>query len=408
MLAALSAARATHQMGEYARRDQMLDAARKDAGKDYRLQEATAAVTADMLLDQGQAQKALDVLAPLREDSPRHLHTMRLLLRAEKALDHHEQVFALARNLLRRHAIEKSEALQLIDHAGAARLRAGIADGSDNWRAVWKELKSEERVLPNIALAAASAFEESGEGAEAGRVLEAAIGDKFNPKLVSVYARCQADQVSRRLARAETWLQQRPADAGLLMALGLLCLNGQLWGQAERYLDRSLSRRDDPQCHALLGRLYDRLNRPEDAMRHWRLATEARVALPVLPTDAVLPPAETSADPAPYRDDSEGAYDLPSTAPRIIAVEPEPLPVPPAVDYVIEPEARELIERSKPVEEPLAAVPPRSSVDIEDYFDSAPIPAAAFEAPVTQVEEAGAKPPSDSDPGRYPHTEKKG
>ena len=406
VLAALSAARAAHQMGEYARRDQMLETAQASAGSDAQLQEAMAAVTADLLLEQGQAQKALDTLAPLQDGGARHVHTLRLLLRAEKALDHHDQVFSLTRSLLRRHAIDKAEAQQLIDQSGAARLRAGM--GGDSWRGVWKELKSDERVLPNIALAAAAALDEAGEGNEAARVLEAAIGDKFNPTLVSVYAHCQADQVPRRLARAETWLQQRPADAGLLMALGLLCLNGQLWGQAERYLQRSLSRRDDPQCHALLGRLYDRLDRPQDAMRHWRLATEARVALPVLAADTVLPPAETQADPDPYH--AQSTHDLPSVAPRTLPAEPEPLPVPPAVDYVIEPNAREHLERARPADEPPAAVPPRSAINVEDFFDSAPIPATAFEAPVTQAGEEGAK-PSDASPGHHPSNppiEKKG
>jgi HemY protein len=405
VLAALSAARAAHHMGEYARRDQMLETAKTNAGADAQLQEAMAAVTADLLLEQGQAQKALDTLAPLQDGGARHVHTLRLLLRAEKALDHHDRVFALTRSLLRRNAIDKTEAQHLIDQSGAARLRAGTGDGNDGWRGVWKELKSEERVLPNIALAAAAALDEAGEGNEAARVLEAAIGDKFNPTLVSVYAHCQADQVPRRLARAETWLQQRPADAGLLMALGLLCLNGQLWGQAERYLQRSLSRRDDPQCHALLGRLYDRLNRPQDAMRHWRLATEARVALPVLAADTVLPPAETHDDPDPYH--AESLHDLPSVAPRTLPAEPEPLPVPPAVDYVIEPGVRERMDRARPADEPPAAVPPRSAINVEDFFDSAPIPAAAFDAPATRDDEAGAK-PSDASPGHHPHTEKKG
>ncbi|MCH3719516.1 hypothetical protein LZB68_10585, partial [Campylobacter lari] len=89
--------------------------------------------------------------------------------------------------------------------------------------------------------------EAAGEANEAAKVLEAAIAVKFNPALVAAYARCDAEQVSRRLAKAETWLQQRPTDPDLLTALGMLCLNGQLWGQAERYLLRSLSRRGDAQ-----------------------------------------------------------------------------------------------------------------------------------------------------------------
>ncbi len=388
VLAALSAARATHGLGEFDRRDRLLAIAQEQAGTDAGLIEATATVSADMLLDQGRAERALAVLEPLADGGARHLHTMRLLLRAHTALHHDEQVFTLARGLVRRNALARSEADQLIDASGAARLRAAAAGGSDAWRAIWKDLKAEERLLPEIALAGAAAFEAAGEASEAARVLEAAVAVKFNPALVAAYARCEAEQVSRRLARAETWLQQRPTDPDLLTALGMLCLNGQLWGQAERYLLRSLSRRSDAQTHALLGSLYDRLDRPADAVRHWRLATAASMALPVLAADAALPAADTGSD--PYRVDAEGGYavglsDVDSDDTELGGDYPA---LPPAVaasasDYVLDPDARvnkEQRERAlAPEDAPLAG---GSTSDIDEYFDSAPIPAAAFDDPV--------------------------
>ncbi len=386
VLAALSAARAKHGLGEFDRRDQMLDSARAAAGDDAGLQEATATLAADMLLDQGQPARALEVLAPLQDGGVRHLHTMRLQLRAETALGHHDKVFTLARGLLRRNALDKAEGEQLIDRAAAARLRAGMAD--DQWRAVWKDLKADERVLPHVALAAAAAFEAAGEDNEAARVLESAIAAKFNPVLVSAYARCEPAQVARRLAKAEIWAQQRPADAEMLTALGLLCLNGQLWGQAERYLQRSAARQNDPQTHALLGSLYDRLNRPADAAKHWRLATAARIALPILALDAALPAADTQADPRGL--DAEGAFadgDEPavyaamageSAAADAALAE---VPAPSAVDYVLDPDARSPgLDAAPP---PAADVPLRSAVDIEEYFDSAPIPVEVYETPAS-------------------------
>jgi len=387
VLAALSAGRAAHGLGEFDRRDRLLATAQEQAGTDAGLIEATATVSADMLLDQGRAERALGVLEPLADGGARHLHTMRLLLRAHTALHHEEQVFTLARGLVRRNALARAEADLLIDASGAARLRAAAGGGSEAWRAIWKDLKAEERLLPEIALAGAAAFEAAGEASEAARVLEAAVAVKFNPALVAAYARCEAEQVSRRLARAETWLQQRPTDPDLLTALGMLCLNGQLWGQAERYLLRSLSRRSDAQTHALLGSLYDRLDRPADAVRHWRLATAASMALPVLAADAALPAADTGSD--PYRVDAEGGYavglsdadsdaelggDYPALPPAVAAS---------ASDYVLDPDARvnkEQRERAlAPEDAPLAG---GGTSDIDEYFDSAPIPAAAFDDPV--------------------------
>ena len=120
------------------------------------------------------------MLAPLADGGARHLHTMRLLLRVHAALNHHDQMFSLARALVRRNALPRQEADQLIDASGAARLRAAAAN--DGWRAIWKDLKAEERLLPEIALAGAAAFEAAGEAAEAARVLEAAVAVKFNPR----------------------------------------------------------------------------------------------------------------------------------------------------------------------------------------------------------------------------------
>lgn len=382
VLAALSAARAAHGLGEFDRRDRLLATAQEQAGTGPGLVEATATVSADMLLDQGRAERALAVLAPLADGGARHLHTMRLLLRAHSALHHDEQVFTLARGLLRRNALARTEGDHLIDVAGAARLRAAAAN--DGWRAIWKDLKAEERLLPEIALAGAAAFEAAGEANEAAKVLEAAIAVKFNPVLVAAYARCDAEQVPRRLAKAETWLQQRPTDPDLLTALGMLCLNGQLWGQAERYLLRSLSRRGDAQTHALLGSLYDRLDRPADAVRHWRLATAASMALPVLAADAALPAADIGSD--PYRLDAEGGYavglsdvdadiggDYPALPPSVAAS---------ASDYVLDPDARANKEQQARALAPEDAPVVGGTSDIDEYFDSAPIPAAAFDNPV--------------------------
>jgi HemY protein len=424
VLAALSAARAAQGLGEYGRRDIMLTQAREQSVGNPGLIEATATVTADLLLDQGRPQEALDVLQPIQTGGPRHLHTLQLLLRAERSLGHHDRVFVLARSLFRRSALTRDEAEQLIQTSGAARLR-GVAGNDEAWRAIWKDMKAEERSLPDIALAGATAFEAAGEGDEAARILETAIARRFAPGLVAAYARCDASQVPRRLEKAEGWLQQRPHDADLLTALGLLCLNGQLWGSAERYLERSLRVRADPTTHALLGSLYDRLDRPEDAVRQWRLATAAGMALPILASDTFLPAADMRQD--PRRLDADGAFmgemsdgissgaEMPDTgvatasAPEVSvshlapsnktaseAVRPSPLTAGaahPPVDYAMAPETAERNQHRPP---PDALIPLANATDIDEYFDSAPIPYPRIE---DDEDDEAKDAPGKSEPG---------
>lgn len=340
VLAALSAARAAHALGEFERRDQLIARARETANTDTALNEAVITAAADLYLDQGEPQLALDSLLPLQQSGARHVHTLRLLLRAYRQLNQHEKVFELTRSLSRRTALPASEASQMITTAAAALIRAGQHD--DSWRKIWKELKTEERTAADVALAAAEANESLGQFDEAAAILEQAIVVSYDPRLLSAYARSDAKHVARRLEKAESWLEKRPEDPDLLATLGTLCLQGQIWGQAEHYLQRSVARRNDARVHALLGSLYDRLNRPQDATRHWRKATAVGAALPVLAADEALPAADTHLDPRLVY--SEGLHDLPDTAQSL---------------------------------QPMTSSATYRTHDAEDYFDSAPIPYVA-------------------------------
>lgn len=360
VLAALSAARAAHALGEFGRRDHLISLAKEKSSDDSTLKQAIATAAADLYLDQGLAAQALEALMPLQESGAKHVHTLRLLLRAYRQLNRHEQVFALARTLNRRGALPETEARQIIEAAAAARLRKTTHTGK--WHAFWKELKSEERTLPEVALAGAAAFEANGQLDDASRALEQAIPLSFDPRLLAAYARAEPSQVKRRLEKAETWVQSRPNDAELLASVGNLCLVGQIWGQAENYLSRSLSKRADARVHALLGSLYDKLNRPQEAAAQWRMATAVGAALPVLATDSFLPVADTTSDPGVLH--AEGlAYLSESGFPA---------------NWDREENDNSLEQIRKTAQDPV-----RDNLD--EFFDSAPVVGLGEPAPVTTL-----------------------
>ncbi len=295
VLAGLASARACHNLGEFSRRDEALALASASAKDNTRLREAAATVAAEMYLDQNRPKEALDLLRPMQDASSAHLQSTQLLLRAYRQLHDNERIYELTRLLLRRGAIEKTEARNLIEISTAARLQAA---GIDGFKAIWGDLKSDERLLPDIALAAAKVQAGAGNQQEAAKILEASLNARLEPRLLSVYAQCPPDQVARRLSKAESWLKSHPDDAALLAALGKLCLTGELWGQGEHYLLRSMKLRSDLRIHALLGSLYDSLGRTADAMTHWRLAAGVAGTLPVLPAlNRSLPAADVHNDP---------------------------------------------------------------------------------------------------------------
>jgi len=384
VLAGLSAARAAHALGEYLRRDKLLALAKDKAGQDTGLTEAVATAAADLYLDQGQSQQALDELLPLQQTGARHVHTLRLLLRAYRQLGRSDQVFVLARTLNRRKALPASEASTLIESAAAARLRETLHSG--DWQKIWKDLKADERMLPEVALAGAAAFEASGQPQEASKILEAALEKELDPRLLEAYARCDPTQVARRLEKTETWLQKSPEAPELLTTLGNLCLSGQLWGQAERYLTRSLARRSDARVHALLASLFDKLERPQEAAIQWRLATAVSTTLPVLLADAHLPAADVDSDPGVFH--AEGlAYLMDSGFP---------------VDWAQDVSAAKTqATGSGDVQAaPAAVYTPSRSDGFDEYFDSATIAHLAEPAAVSPYAGSSARTDSSNPPAQ--------
>ena len=360
VLAMLSAARAAHEVGEVKRQDELLAQAQAAAASqsgDVDLNTAVAAAAADLWLQQERAQEALAALQVDHVQPMRHLHTMRLMLRVYQQTNNHSKVLELARALKRKDAISQTEANKLIESAAACLIKASITDKA-TWQACWKSLKSEEKLLPEVALAGSQAFQMAGEYKEATKVLEAAIVSAqsgtsaskssstdglFDPRLLAAYARAEPEQVTPRLQKAELWLQERKtqdnkgkektvqekksdgqdssqndpsgsatdtvSDAALLTTLGSLCLAAQMWGQAQRYLEQSAKLRPDARVHALLGSLFDRIGQPQRAAQHWRLATAVSAALPTLVQDVVLPAANTEADPVIPHSEGLGVFD---------------------------------------------------------------------------------------------------
>ena len=361
VLAGLALARACHHEGELARRDEALALARTAAATDAGLKDVWATAVAEMYLDQHRAQEAMALLQPLHDGSAKRANATRLLLKAHQQLGNADQTFELTRQLMRRNAIDREHALPLIAQAASERLRAGGAEG---FRALWGELKSEEKVLPEVALAAAHVQQLAGHDDEAGKILEASLNVRLDERLLNAYAQSPAEQVSRRINKAETWLKTDPDNAALLAALGQLCLVGQLWGPGERYLQRSVSLKGDVHGYALLGNLYDRLGRADDARKYWRLASGVTGLLPALQSSSVLPAADTRADPERLAaDDLDAVNPVAETASAV----PQAAS---AADYFDEtttlPAGKSV---SRPEGRPAAPI-----TEFDEYFDSAPIP----------------------------------
>lgn len=269
-LAGLLAARAAQRLRDFSRRDQWLERSTQGDGE-WRV--AQAMTKAELLLDERRFDEARSVLRELHASGPRHVAALFLALRAEQGTSNWEEVLRTA-NALEKHDAMPPEALDSVRTAAhVALLTRGPLDHKSLVRH-WEGIPRPERVRPKIAATAARAFMRLGDCRRAHRIIEDALEGSWDGPLALLYGECVDKDALERLERAEKWLKDRPGEAELLLTLGRLCVQRELWGKAQSYLEASLATEPTQTAHIALARLHERLGREAEASRHFRASAD--------------------------------------------------------------------------------------------------------------------------------------
>ncbi len=264
------AARAAHALHEFGQRDTYLD---KPGGSVPGEDTMRLLAKAEFELEQHQPQSALSALQALKAGGVRnHVGVMTLELKAQQQAHNWDGVLDLVGQLEKRNAIQPAKAQQLRQHAWLQKLRASTGDGQ-SLRTLWKKMPGELRRTTVIAIRAARIFMQAGECALARQVLTESLNAEWDSGLVALYGDCREGSVVGQIEQAEAWLAAHHDDAGLLLALGKLCLHQELWGKAQSYLDASLSVQPSREAYTTLAQLAEKQRKPDEAFKYYQLAT---------------------------------------------------------------------------------------------------------------------------------------
>lgn len=267
-LAALLAARAARGMNNEAAETTWLGRAQRH---DARLHSARLMTEAELHVDARRFEAALESLNALQEGGQRHVAALRLSLKVHQALGRWADVLRVARLLEKHRAIASEHAASLKRRAHLEGLHARKGDPRQLID-YWTQLPAAERRDAQVAALAARLLIEAGDCGAAQKIIETRLEAQWDDSLVALYGDCIQGEAVERISRAEEWLKNRPTDAQLLLTLGRLCRIQQLWGKAQSYLEASLAVAPSRSTHLELAGLFDRLERPEDAGRHYRAA----------------------------------------------------------------------------------------------------------------------------------------
>lgn len=270
-LNAMVAARSAHELRKYSRRDELIAMAKTSAPKEITLLLMTEA---ELLLDEHRPEEALKILHSLpHAGAGTHTAALRLELRAQQRSKNWDAVLDLLGQLDQRNAVDKTVMRQLRLQARMESLKSRMLN-PQALKEYWQNISSVDKKDSKLAAAAARAYAAMGDCVTAHQIIEESLNTQWDSELAGLYAKCPGSDAISQIEHAEAWLESHPNDACLLLALGKLCVNCELWGKAQNYLEASLSVAPDYPAHLALAQLNEKLGRFELARDHYSKGLE--------------------------------------------------------------------------------------------------------------------------------------
>jgi HemY protein len=270
-LALVVAARAAHELRSFQARDEYLQRMETEAPQEDYLRAMTRA---ELLLDERRYLDALQVLGRLPD---KHTAALKLELRAHQLAKNWDQMLALLPQLEKRKVFEPIALEQVQLQALVESLKRKALDATSLSEA-WDRLPADRRKHTRVAAAAAQCFIALGACEEAHRIVEDSLDADWDASLLALYTECVPRDARHHLLRAEAWLREHPDEPLLLLALGQLCVQQELWGKARSYLEASLAVEPSHTAYLQLAALLERTGKTDEAAAAYRKALDLALA----------------------------------------------------------------------------------------------------------------------------------
>lgn len=271
VITCLTAARACHASGDYARRDYHLEQASEIAPQSHTAIDITRA---QLQIEQQNYSEALETLVFLRASAPRNAPVIALLARVYQAQQNWEKLDALLPLVPRRKAINSEQLANVKQACWQGLLENSPAGQLPN---LYKRLRKHLQHTPELLILLVQRLIGAQQQTLAEKILREQLNQNWREGLITLYAKITPNDPIKQLDQAERWLGAHGRSSELLLTLGELCLRCQLWGKARVYLESSLGISVTPQASLALAELLTQLGETDNARDHY--ASGLRLAL---------------------------------------------------------------------------------------------------------------------------------
>lgn len=255
----LAAAKAASEQGLEEKRDEYLSLAH-DATRGTDM--AVGLTQAQLQFNHGQLEQSLATLKQLRSSAPRHPYVIKLLKAVYIELKDWQNLLELLPMLSRQHVSSSQEVQSLEKLAHFELLKAIPIEQTQQIKDQWDNMPKHLHHEPDIVAVYAKNLINAGQKDDAEYAMRACLKKNWDEQLVMLLGNFKSNNPTKTLSVAEGWLKSHPESSGLLLTCGKLAAQNELWGKAQRYLEACLSFDRKLEAYAVLGLIYEKMDKP--------------------------------------------------------------------------------------------------------------------------------------------------
>ncbi|MGA2654721.1 MAG: heme biosynthesis HemY N-terminal domain-containing protein [Gammaproteobacteria bacterium] len=208
---------------------------------------------------QGQYEQCLASLRRLQVMAPDHKLVLNLMKKVLLELKAWQELLDVLPDLEKYKIITADETFRLTQQAYVALLIKAKANGGDAVEKLWQEVPKKWTMDAELLIQYIPHLISHGEHDEAENLLRQSIKQHYDSRLARLYGLISPTDKDKQLKTAQQWLKTHPEDPLLLMTVGRLLYQHEIWGQAKEFLLKSLTIAPNPETYLLLGDLFAKM-----------------------------------------------------------------------------------------------------------------------------------------------------
>ncbi|AHF02104.1 heme biosynthesis protein HemY [Thiomicrospira aerophila AL3] len=247
----LAAAKMADAQQATARRDQYLQQARQR----YPEEDITIGLVEARLLTAQQPDTALVILAELQRIHTKHPVVLQDYWRLLKQQQRLGLMIKIWPSLKKYAGLSRDQLANLEQELLVMQIQQAV--DLPSLTTIWDGLAHRTQLQPVVLteyVKKALSFEHD---APLAQLIEKALKKQWDESLVYWYGRIEFGPAFDRFKRAQAWLEAHPNSAVLLLTLGRLACQSQLWGQAHHFFNQSLALQPELETYHALAHCYE-------------------------------------------------------------------------------------------------------------------------------------------------------